>query len=316
MITISDSRPDEDDVVNFTTQLKNRRGGASDVLSKKEATSLRKKQDNLINNYTYTTEDIQKSIQVSKNMKKTISNIGAEKTRVNIAVQAARSKLDDERKKKADLETNLMEVEGEEENQINTELGYVNKNIEEYEKDLEEKIEEQKKVLFAENSRIKQLKKNKKNTDWAAVNARAIAANKAADMEAYKNELEERKSGKKEAANPYARRKVKPRNLWNVGQEDSKDPANGDENKNNDSVNDTVIQDNIDESGDANQSSRDLRIDLKKKLSEHINDMSIDEEAIPRLMMPNAKKIVTSRVRKGISITDYFDLKAKAIGSL
>ncbi len=311
---ISDSRPDANDVNLYLTQLKNRRGGSDDVLSKKDANSLRKKQDHLINNFTYTTEDVQKSIQVSKNLSKKISNIGAEKTRVNISVQAARNTLEDAKKEKVLLETKLFEVEKEEEKEINDELEYVNDKIKDLEKDLEKKVDEQKKILDAEASRINQLKNNEKNRKWAKVNERAIAANKAADIEAYKMELAQRKSGQKEAANPYARRKVKPINLWSVGQElkeDEKDATNNDvgEKKNN-QEDEAMVIDEINESEDNNQTANDLRSELKKKLSEQIHDMSIDEEVIPRVMLSNTKKPVTSRVRKGISLAEYFERKA------
>ena len=43
-----------------------------------------------------------------------------------------------------------------------------------------------------------------------------IAANK---IESYKKEFELQKSGQIEASDPYAHRRVKPRNLWNVGQD-------------------------------------------------------------------------------------------------
>lgn len=311
MITISDSRPDASDVSQYLTQLKNRRGGSSDVLSKKEATSMRKKQDSLITNYVYTNEDVQKTIDVSKKLKKKINNIGAEKTRVSIAVQAARTALDDAKQQKFELETKLLEVDAlDEEKEINDELAYVNGRIVDLEQDFEKKVEDQKKVLNAESYRIQQLKNNEKNRGWAKVNQRAIAANKAADVEAYKM----RQTEEEEKDNPFARRKVKPTILWTVGQEKKEDDRGAvyesGESKVDHEVDATTIDENI-ETGDANlSSSRDLRSGLKKKLSEHINDMSIDDEDIPRLMMSNTTKTFTSRVRRGISLSEYFERKS------
>lgn len=315
MIAISDSRPDDDDVNNYLTQLKNRRGGASSVLSKKEATSLRKKQDNLINNYTYTTEDIQRSIQVTKTLKKTIGNIAAEKTKVSIAVKAARTALEEAEKEVADLDARLVEAEEINENAIQRDLEYAKDRVEELEKDLQEKIEEQKKVLNAEVVRDNQLKGNSTNKKWAEVNKRAIAANKAADVEAYKAELERKKSGKKEKADPFKRRKVKPKVLWMVGKDDGKDVTADAGEKKNDEEDENVVKNAVDESGDANQSSRDLRSNLKKKSSEQMNEVSIDEEAIPKLMVSNNKKNAMTRVRRGISLAEYFERKAKLTGS-
>ena len=306
MIMISDSRPDNNDVNLYLNQLKNRRGGSSVVLSKKEASSLRKKQDNLLNNYTYTDVDVEKAIEVAKNLNKKISNIGAEKTKVNIAVQAARSALEDALKEKSYLETKRIEVEEDDEEEIDKELDSVCKKIDSLNEELDRRLTEQKKVLDAEALRIQQLKSNEKNRKWAKVNERAIAANKAADMEAYKIELAAQKSGQKESANPYARRKVKPRNLWNVGQDD-KDTTNDISEK---KIDEEVAVLNQDEMKESVDNSRDLRNSLKKKLSEQINEMSIDEEAIPKLMMSNTKKPITSRVRRGISLSEYFDRKA------
>lgn len=310
---VSDSRPDLDDVTQYLSRLKNIRGGAHQILSRKEATSLRKKQDNLINNYTYTTEDIQKSIETTRTLKKKIGNIAAEKTKVNIAVQAAQSALDDAKRQEEEL---MMKIELEPNNPDNENheknLSKIKLNIEELETDLEKAKEEQKKVLNAESSRIRQLKSNQKNKKWREVNERAKQANKEADRLAYKAELELKKSGQKEAANPYARRKVKPKVLWNVSsggqenKEEDNDAANTEFEK---KENETEAM-QVDENNDSalNQGASDSP--AKKKLSEQINEMSIDEEAIPRLMVSNTKKVVTNRVRKGMSITEYFERKA------
>ena len=308
---VSDSRPDMDDVTQYLSRLKNIRGGAYQILSRKEATSLRKKQDNLINNYTYTTEDIQKSIETTRTLKKKIGNIAAEKTKVNIAVQAAQSALDDAKRQEEEL---MMKIELDPNNPDNENheknLSKIKLNIEELETNLEKAKEEQKKVLNAESSRIKQLNRNQKNKKWREVNERAREANKEADRLAYKAELELKKSGQKEAANPYARRKVKPKVLWNVsggGQENKEeDAANTESDK---KENDTeAIQ--VDENNGSTLNQIGSDSPAKKKLSEQINEMSIDEEAIPSLMVSNTKKVVTNRVRKGMSITEYFERKA------
>lgn len=307
---VSDAKPDADDVTQYFNHLKNRRGGTRDVLSKKDATSLRKKQDILINNYTYTTEDIQKSIDANKK----ITNIALEKTRVATSVQAARTSLDDAKKDKSILESRLLEVDQNEEYKVNEEMEKANENIAALEQDLKVKEAEQEKVLRAEISRTKQLKNNQNNRKWAKVNDRAIAANKVADREAYKKELELQKSGRKETSDPYARRRVKPKNLWNVGQDDKDTNIDSGKSKQEAEKKKSAQEDST-EVQDTNQVLLDLRSNMKKKLSEQINDMSIDEEAIPSLMLNNNKKTTTARVRKGISLSQYFDLKAKVAGS-
>ncbi len=311
MVMISDSRPDQDDINQYLSGLKNIRGGSHQVLSKKEATSLRKKSDHLINNYKYTTEDIQKSIQLTKTLKKKIGNVAAEKTKAIIVVQAAQTELDDANKQRDELKMKI------EMDPNDTDIGATQKELEKLELDietLEVKLnvakEEQRKILNVESSRIKQLKGNEKNKKWALVNERAKQQNKLADIEAYKAELASKKSGQKEPVNHYARRKVKPKILWNVsggGQEKKEDDNEGVNDDNNEAEKNTeteAMQEDENDESALNDSSP------KKKLSEQINDMSIDEEAIPRLMMSNTKKVVTNRVRKGISITEYFERKA------
>jgi hypothetical protein len=62
--------------------------------------------------------------------------------------------------------------------------------------------------------------------NWAKVNQRNKELNEAADFEAFKEQKAraeaEAKSGGQPKFNPYARRKVKPKMLWEVGQKDEK----------------------------------------------------------------------------------------------
>ena len=311
---ISDSRPDQDDVNQYLHHLKNIRGGGEEVLGKKEATSLRKKQDNLITNYTYTTEDIQKSIQMTKTLKKKIGNVAAEKTKINFMVQAAQSALDDAKKEEDELKMKLATSTNDAENEsIELELKALKANIDSLESDLKAKKDEQKKILNAESSRTRQLKSNEMNKKWAIVNQRARELNKKADLEAYKAELELKKSGQKEAVNHYRSRKVKPKVLWDTGGQEKKEEDNQASNNNDNAVenktNETEAM-NLDESNKPNANQGISDGSPKKKLSEQINEMSIDEEAIPSLMMSSTKKVVTNRVRKGMSITEYFERKA------
>merc|ERR1712013_737720 len=62
-------------------------------------------------------------------------------------------------------------------------------------------------------------KKSSKVQDWAKVNQRARLANQNADFRAYRQEQEREKTqGLVEPKfDPYARRRQKPKNLWEVG---------------------------------------------------------------------------------------------------
>merc|ERR1712087_941576 len=70
-----------------------------------------------------------------------------------------------------------------------------------------------------DQDRINKLKKSSKVQNWAKVNQRARLANQNADFRAYKEEQEREKTqGSAEPKfDPYARRRQKPKNLWEVG---------------------------------------------------------------------------------------------------
>jgi len=68
-----------------------------------------------------------------------------------------------------------------------------------------------------------------------------------------------------------------------------------------------ATRDNQNESANAQTNDSGNR----PKLSEQINEMSIDEEVIPQ-MMGNNNKSVTKRVRKGLSLQQYLEIKAAA----
>ncbi len=88
MYLVSDSRPTDEDVKKYESVQKSSR---QDVLGKREALRLRKKQDELVNNYTYTEADIAMNVAERKKTGKAPKNLGLEQTRVAIAVQAARA---------------------------------------------------------------------------------------------------------------------------------------------------------------------------------------------------------------------------------
>lgn len=312
MVTISDSKPTEDDVKQCLTQMKNRRGGARNVLSKKDANKMRKAQDDLVNNYTYTAEDIQKSIQERKTLSNRVNNIGAEKTKASIAVSAARSVLDDARKELKDLEAKLLEADGMEEEAAEDEVNEAKRKVAELEEDLKQKQLQQKKIIEAEESRLKRIRNSKKVQDWARVNERAKAANKAADTEAYKSELARRENKDSGPKDLYARRKVKPTILWEVGQKEEKteEASKKDKDPESDAANNNEGTHDDSNATNGKDESRKLAND-KAKIAEQMGDMAIEEVALATgLPGTNGKKISATRVRKGISLDEYFERKA------
>lgn len=307
MYAISDSKPTGEDVTLCLNQMKNRRGGANDILSKKEAKRMRKMQDELVTNYVYTAEDIEKVISEKKNLSKTISNIAAEKTKAAIAVKAAETQLEEARSLENELQRKLLEVDSAEETLIEEELEQVKDRVKVLTDVLNKELENQKKVMEAEKLRRERLGKNQ---NWAKVNEKAKTANKVADIEAYKNEIAARRENTQNGTKDlFARRKVKPQILWEVGQKSDLQVDN-----NNNLQKGTVEEASRDDKNNKAKGWHESRERLNissKKLSDQINELVIEEEALAAgLTGLNQKKLVTTRIRNGISLQEYLDRKA------
>ena len=215
MITVSDHRPTPDDVTKYVSQLKTDRQTDS-ILSKKKAIKLRKKQDNLVNNYTYTKEDIERLVTEKKKRNKKSSNIGLEKTRIAIAVQAAKDAVKEAERRLEETKIEQMEAD---DSMVGITQSNVTKAMEALEDAnvlLQERLEEQKRILKDEEDRINRLKGSSKVQNWVKVNQRARLANQNADFQSYKEQLakEKAEASAEPKFDPFARRKVKPKNLW------------------------------------------------------------------------------------------------------
>jgi hypothetical protein len=216
MDMVSNSPPTEDDVNGYINILKKNQ---IDLLSKNDAIKLKKTQDNLINNYTYTNEDIEKAIEAKKYIGCTIGNIGAEKTRVTIALHASEEILLESKKHVNKLKMELLEVHSSEEIRLEKELKIAEDLVENAEINLERKRSEVRKVIDAEENRKNRIRSKHQANSWSKVNKKAKMENERAYWEAYKPEMEtQKKKQPQESFNPYARRKVKPQILWEVGQ--------------------------------------------------------------------------------------------------
>ncbi len=89
---VSDAKLTEGDVAQFETAMKTARL-QDKLLGKIEAIRLRQRQDDLINNFTYTAEDIERQLRENKKKGQAGANLGLEQTRAAIAVQGARNSL-------------------------------------------------------------------------------------------------------------------------------------------------------------------------------------------------------------------------------
>ena len=314
MYLVSDAMPTEIDVQKYVTTQRNNR---AEVLSKRRATKLRRLQDNLVNNYTYTTEDIEKNLRQRKKLGKNLANLGAEQTKVSIAVQAAQHTLSEAKKRLDDAKAALLESNDDARTVHDHE-----KSIDEYrslvdqaQRDLDDRLDDEKALTDIVKNRNDKLTGRQKDQNWARVNKRAVQINQKADREGYKvqQEAEARKAaGEKEKFNPYARRRVKPKVLWEVGQ--AKDDEGNDEEKK--------------ESRDEATSTTEATVDVATPTLVHENEKSIalseyhqftiDEEGMVQSTgiggfgLDGSKKGAWKRERKGISLDEYLERKANS----
>ena len=337
MALVSDSKPQEDDVRALVSHLRDSRLN-DDILSKKRAIKLRKVQDKLVNTYTYTREDIEKSVAAKK--KRKVGNIGAETTRAAIAVQAAQEDVKDAEARLDEARRAHLEA-GEDDtgvDQLESAVTLATEALEDAKSRLEEKKLEQERILTAEQIRKKRIKGAEKIQEWNRVNERAMEKNKMADYEAYKQQREQEK---REAAaqgqggapkfNPYARRKVKPKILWEVGQKADEDDNN---NKDKAQAEDAAAAGTAAGGGGAagggaaaqassdgpKEANANANVPGKENAAEIVNDdFAIDDELLVRggtdsLLAAATGRAGGVRARKGLSFAEY--QKAKEVGHL
>jgi hypothetical protein len=147
-----------------------------------------------------------------------------------------------------------------------------------------------------------------KDQKWAKVNQRAKKANHKADLEVAK---EKEDTGNANAFNPYARRKVKPIILWEVGQQDEK---KSDENAS-DAKKDALSRESTG-AEDATTPSLIQEQQEKAAALSHSHQFAIDEEVLALSSYTKgisglgSNKRVRKRVRKGLSLSEYQERKA------
>ena len=319
MLTVSDHRPSADEVNQLITQLKIERLTDS-ILTKKSAIKLRKRQDELIMNYTYTKEDVDMLVTEKKKRSKKASNIGYEKTRIAIAVRAAQDEVEEATKNLEDAKVERMKAED-----IMVAIAEASgkkseKALEMATRKLEDRIEEQKRILKEEQDRINRMNKSSKIQNWVKVNQRAKLANRNADFESYKEQLaKEQIQGSAEPKfDPYARRRVKPKNLWEVGGTRSNEKVSeimntigvSEEEKKEVTERDDT---DIGTSGDKDAKREDIPQLQKTALPGQVNQFAYDEIMadgdITNLGGTGTKKI-RMRSRKGLSLDEYKERKS------
>ena len=305
MSLISNAPPEDQDVVKYISVQKNLR---QEVLSMRRANQLRRLQDNLVNNYTYTTEDIEKKLAARRKQGKSMGNMGLEQTKVSIAVQGARDALEEAKTQLEEAKKQMLEAgDASDEAALGEAVEDAEKAVEDCKKNLHAAEEDAKRTGAIVGDRKKKLQQNRKEKNLANVNQRAMRANQRTDRDATKEHAI------KEARfladfNPYARRKVKPKILWEVGQDDPK----GDEKKEAEATKVAVPTATPVAESIAAPSLVQEASELAPTMSES-HQFTIDEEALAKdslSFLPSRSNKTTNRVRKGLSLAEYLERKA------
>jgi len=317
MIVVSESRLVEDDLNKYISQMKTERLG-DELLTKKQAKKLRKSQEEISTNYTYTKEDIDMLVKEKRKRSKKSLNLGMEKTRIGIAVQAAKEEVQEAKNRLEIAEEEITEA-GTEEEALEDNLKKAKEALDAAEKKLEETLEEQKKLQKEDQDRENRLRNNTKVQNWARVNQRAKLANRNADFQAYKEEQARlKKEGSAEPKfDPYARRRQKPKNLWEVG---GKSQASDDKDKASDVVTEeekskeATERDDADvgkEGGNGENKREEVPEPKKMQMPAQTNKFAFDDDIVigDLASLGVGKKKVRTRARKGISLEDYQERK-------
>jgi RNA polymerase-associated protein RTF1 len=292
MSLVSDAKAMEADVSQYLTAEKANRHR---VMTKKEANKMRRQQDELVNNYTYTTADIEDNLRDRKRKGQSAANLGLEQTRAAIAVQGAKANLQDARYQLK--------------NATDKEVAGFEKAAKVAEKNLQKNLEAERMVKDKMRDRKRRLTGRSKDQKWAKVNERALAMNQKVDRGEFAEEEDVEGTGAKPSFNPFARRKVKPKILWEVGQKD--DTKEGEESKDAEAskekptenenvgkeVEPTLVQEQQHKAAALNQS----------------HQFAIDEEVLVQSSFTNGIAGLTAktvkRVRKGLSLKEYQERK-------
>lgn len=300
---VSDAKVDEADMKQYVDTTK---GNRERTLGKKEANKMRRQQDKLVSDYVYTTADIEENLRNRKKKGETAANLGLERTRAAIAVQGARAAL-------KDATFQLANANNPEE------INDFEQVVAAAEKLLEERLVEEQTVKDHVKDRKMRLAGRSKDQKWALVNKRALEMNQKVDRgEMAPKTNENENSAAKATFNPYARRKVKPKILWEVGQNDEENKA--EDGKDGDASKDKAAESA--ENGGKDLDSAPALIQEhhhKAAALSQSHQFAIDEEFLAQSSFTTGiagigSKKAPNRVRKGLSLAEYQE--KKAIGAL
>lgn len=295
---VSDAKITQIDLTQYETAVKTARK-QDELVGKVEAIKIRRKRDELIENFIYTSKDIENKVKDLKQKGQSTTNFGLQQTRAANAVQAANGALED-------AKARLKDARG------STEINEAESDVKAAEKYLKLRSDEEKRILKKVKSRADRNKS--RSNHWADVNQRAIKMNQMTDNGFYKpkGKSTDKSPTGKDTFNPYARRKVKPKNLWQVGQ--------GDEKKEVEEKKDSEVPANTKDgtgqiNGDVHAPPLVQEQQGKAAALSQSHQFAIDEETLAQTSFLSgiggltSKKNTKKRVRKGLSLSDYLEQK-------
>lgn len=309
MVAVSDHKPSIEDVTKYVSQMKLDRLG-DEMLLKKKAFKIRKKQDSLVSNYTYTKEDIEKLVNEKKKRNKKASNIGLEKMDIAVAVQSAREAVKEAETRLEDAKIEHMEADDSVAGRTSDEVDKAEESLEKAKAALSKKIDEQEKILRDEEERSNRLKGSSKVQNWVKVNQRAKLANQNADFLSYKGQIAKDKAeaSTEPKFDPYARRKVKPKNLWEVGGKQSNDTSGAvgtiEEEKKDSHPNEDAHASKEVAKGNTHDTSEIQKLDTAIQPAPFVYDDDFNIGDVANFGL-GLKKAANRTTRKGISLDDY-----------
>jgi RNA polymerase-associated protein RTF1 len=296
---VSDNKLTQSDVSQYETAMKTARK-QDDLPGKMEAIKLRRKRDELVENFTYTTEDIEKKLKEKKMKGVSSQNLGLEQTRAANAIEAAQGALTDAKARLEDAR------DGAETNDAMEDVKIAEESL---------RIKLEQEILILEKVKSRRERNKSRSNNWVDVNERANKLNRLADvgLDRAKNKGPDKTPSGKETFNPYARRKVKPKNLWQVGQGDEK--KENDDNKDSEAPTSTKGGAN----GETNINSTPPLVQEQQGKAAALSQshqFAIDEETLAQTSFLSgirglaSKKKSKKRVRKGLSLAEYQERKA------
>jgi len=291
---VSDNKITQVDVSQYETAMKTARK-QDELLGKLEAMKLRRKRDELIETFTYTAADIEKKLKDKKSKGQTTTNLGLEQTRAANAIEAAHGAL-------GDAKARLEDARG------GAEINDSKADVKLAEENLQRKLEHERQIL--KKVKTRQERNKSRSNNWVDVNERANKMNRLADVGLDRAKNKAMNKTPEATFNPFKRRLVKPKNLWQVGQGDDTNRESV-EKKDSETLSKTNGDINVNSTPPLVQEQQGKAAALSQS-----HQFAIDEETLAQTSFLSgigglaSKKRVRKRIRKGLSLVEYQERKA------